>query len=276
MFVIVNGDDFGLTRGINLGIARAFDRGVLTSASLVAQGRAFGHAVELARDRPGLDLGVHLVLTDEAPLLTDAPLVRGVPPGAPLPGRNALFAALLAGRVDLRAVRAEWRAQVSRVLDAGLSPTHLDGHQFVHLFPGLFPICLALAQEFSIPHVRRAVADPFSRGTGLARLAQLAALRSFIRVLVPADPRAVPCVGFSRAGGRMAPRDLEALLSGLSGRPVVEIMLHPGLPDAETLALYSSWGYAWENDVELAASPETRRILAAAGRRLAGFSEVRT
>ncbi|MFH1888051.1 MAG: ChbG/HpnK family deacetylase [Pseudomonadota bacterium] len=274
MFVIVNGDDFGLSRGINLGIARAHDRGVLASASLVAGGRAFDHAVELARDRPGLSLGVHLVLTDEAPLLPDAALVRGVPPGASLPGRNALFASLLAGRADFLAIRAEWRAQISRIAEAGIAPTHLDGHQFVHLFPGLFPVCLDLAREFSIPHVRRKVADPFSWGTGFPRLAQLAVLKGFIRGFVPRQPRAVPCVGFSRAGGRMTHRDLERLLSGLSRHPVVEVMLHPGLADEETRNLYGAWGYAWENDVNLATSLETRRVLAAAGRRPVGFGEV--
>src|ERR1700727_136620 len=60
--LIFNADDFGLTRGVNEGIIRAHREGILTSATLMACGPAFDHAVELAKLNPRLGIGCHLVL----------------------------------------------------------------------------------------------------------------------------------------------------------------------------------------------------------------------
>ena len=65
--LIVNADDLGWTEGVNAGIAEAHRNGIVTSASLLANGAAFGAAVELARSTAGLGVGVHLNLSDGAP-----------------------------------------------------------------------------------------------------------------------------------------------------------------------------------------------------------------
>jgi len=58
--VIINADDFGLTNGVNYGIIDSFLYGITTSTTLIANGSAFDHAVELASDHPDLEIGVHL------------------------------------------------------------------------------------------------------------------------------------------------------------------------------------------------------------------------
>ncbi len=57
---IINADDFGLCRGVNEGIIKAHREGVLTSATLMANMPGFDHAVGLAKDNPGLGVGIHL------------------------------------------------------------------------------------------------------------------------------------------------------------------------------------------------------------------------
>ena len=69
MRVIFHGDDFGLTPGVNRGIIRAFKHGLLTSTSIMAVGEAAEEAMALALENPDLDVGIHLVLADEPPLL---------------------------------------------------------------------------------------------------------------------------------------------------------------------------------------------------------------
>src|ERR1700685_4677998 len=79
--VILNADDFGLTRGVNEGIIRGHREGILTSATLMATGPAFDDAVERALANPDLGVGCHLVLVGgrgvsppaEIPSLPDAP-----------------------------------------------------------------------------------------------------------------------------------------------------------------------------------------------------------
>src|SRR5260370_17726545 len=65
---IVNADDLGWTAGVNRGIAEAHRHGIVTSASLLANGQAFAEAVELAQDTSGLGVGVHLNLSDGPPV----------------------------------------------------------------------------------------------------------------------------------------------------------------------------------------------------------------
>ena len=72
--LIVNADDFGLAESVNDGIIAAHDFGILTSASLLANGSAFAHAVASGLQYPGLSLGVHLNLSSGAPV-SDAALI---------------------------------------------------------------------------------------------------------------------------------------------------------------------------------------------------------
>ena len=134
-YLITNADDFGFTRDVNSGIIEAHQHGILTATTLMATGAAFDHAVELARQNPDLDIGVHLVLVDSA----------GFPPTIP----RLLFSL---GRIH---IYDELDRQVRKVLDAGLKPTHLDTHKHTHLLPPVFNAVTRIAQEFKIPWVRR-------------------------------------------------------------------------------------------------------------------------
>src|SRR5579871_2214342 len=65
--LIVNADDLGWSDGVNRGIAEGHRNGIVTSASLLANGVAFASALELARATRGLGVGVHLNLSDGPP-----------------------------------------------------------------------------------------------------------------------------------------------------------------------------------------------------------------
>src|SRR5215813_15169858 len=59
--VIINADDFGISEEVNEAVVRSFREGVLTSTSLMVTGDAFEQAVKLAKENPGLAVGIHLV-----------------------------------------------------------------------------------------------------------------------------------------------------------------------------------------------------------------------
>jgi len=153
--LIVNADDLGWTDGVNRGIVEAFQHGIVTSTSLLANGVAFAGGVETARAALGLGVGVHLNLSDGPPvadretvtsLLNDDGEFAGGPESLLL--RRARRALLLAE------VESEWDAQIQKVRDAGIAPTHLDGHKHVHMLPGLFEIALRLAKRHDIGAIR--------------------------------------------------------------------------------------------------------------------------
>jgi predicted glycoside hydrolase/deacetylase ChbG (UPF0249 family) len=125
-FVIFNADDFGYTGGINRGIAEAHRRGVVTSATLIVNGRATAEAVEIAAEMPDLSVGLHVNFTNEAQRLVE-------------------FA-------DAQVAGEELRRQFDRFTDlVGRLPSHLDSHQHVHRSPVCRPLFRQLASEHGIP-----------------------------------------------------------------------------------------------------------------------------
>jgi predicted glycoside hydrolase/deacetylase ChbG (UPF0249 family) len=142
--LIVNADDFGFTRDVNQGILDAHRQGIVTAATLMASGSAFEDAAALARENPTLDVGCHLVLVGG---------LSALPPHHPLPASAGLLLAAL-GLGRLRVVE-ELRAQIRKVLDAGLTPTHLDTHKHTHLLPQVAEAVGCVAEEFGIRWVRR-------------------------------------------------------------------------------------------------------------------------
>src|ERR1035438_1607574 len=60
--LIVNADDFGLSPSVNEAVIRAHREGILTSASLMVNEPGFDEAVKLAKENPGMGVGLHLSL----------------------------------------------------------------------------------------------------------------------------------------------------------------------------------------------------------------------
>ena len=168
--LIINGDDFGLTEGVNRGVLEAHQNGILTSTTLLANAPAFDSAVSLARSAPRLGVGVHLNLTlgqalskpSEIASLADAT-------GRFCHSPTGLAQAVFLGRARPREIEREWTAQIERVFRAGISVTHLDGHKHVHMLPGLAPILARLTRRFGIPAVRHAAESPVGLATLLRR-----------------------------------------------------------------------------------------------------------
>lgn len=158
--LIVNADDLGWTEGVNRGVAEAHRRGIVTSTSLLANGAAFLSALELARTSPDLGVGVHLNLSDGQPLVAAEKipsLLNEV--GQFHSGPESLLLRIAKRTLVLKEAEEEWDAQIQRVCDAGIHPTHLDGHKHVHMLPGLFAIALRLAARHGIWGVRLSAED---------------------------------------------------------------------------------------------------------------------
>ncbi|MDQ0879508.1 putative glycoside hydrolase/deacetylase ChbG (UPF0249 family) [Peribacillus sp. V2I11] len=71
--VLVNADDFGLTKAVNYGILDSHKYGIVNSATIMMNAIATEHAIEIAKKTPSLKVGIHLVLTWGKPLLSDVP-----------------------------------------------------------------------------------------------------------------------------------------------------------------------------------------------------------
>ena len=128
--LIVTADDLGLTAGISDGILEAHEHGIVTAASLMATGTDFERAVSRLAEHPALDVGVHLALDEERPLLEGLRTIVGAD-GAFLT-RGKLLLRLALRRVDLDEVEAVWDAEFLRIVAAGLRPSFVNSHGHVH------------------------------------------------------------------------------------------------------------------------------------------------
>ena len=153
--LIVNADDLGLTEGVNRAIGDAHARGIVTSTTLLANGAAFEGAAAMVRETPGLSVGAHLNLTQGAPMLPAkkvASLVDATGNFRFVP--QQLWRAIATRRVRGEEIDSELRAQVEKLLNAGLRITHLDGHMHVHVVPPVAERVIRLAKEYGIAAMR--------------------------------------------------------------------------------------------------------------------------
>ncbi|HEY7334853.1 MAG TPA: ChbG/HpnK family deacetylase [Bryobacteraceae bacterium] len=258
--LVVNADDFGFTRDVNHGIIEAHRNGILTSTTLMATGPAFEDAVRLAKENPSLDIGCHLVLVGQTPH----------------PQTLAQFARLLA----LKRIRVyeELAAQVRKIMDAGLRPTHLDTHKHTHLLPPVLDAIARISGDFNIPWVRRPFDFPFQTGgigwktTAVNRA--ISAMRGrFERVLRRHNCRFTDHFAGFRLTGRFDAASLAKLIRALP-EGSTEFMCHPGRCGEELRAAPTRLKHSREAELCALTAPEVREALAESGVKLANFSEL--
>lgn len=274
-FVVVNADDLGLHEDINRGIRQAHEEGIVTSTSLVACGRAFEDGLETLRACPDLDPGVHLTLIEERPLCEP----RSIPS---LTGEGGRFwysyreftKQVLLGTVCRKEIYLELDAQIRRVLDAGIRPSHIDSHQHVHMLPPVWGVVTELAGKYQIPFVRvaafqelwtrlRSPLECMFRG-GLNTI-------SWVRRRQLGRLHSVDYTAGLHLSGRLKEVDLLNIFryfrSGLG-----EVVVHPGVTTPELQTKYSSWGFDWTGELNALRSSKVR---GAFGKSVVSFQTIR-
>jgi chitin disaccharide deacetylase len=117
--LIVNGDDFGASDGVNRGIIEAHRMGILTSASMMVEGSAGAGAASLAAECPDLGLGLHVIVEPAA---------------------------------DAAALRPALERQLERFVSlTGRYPTHVDSHHHMHGNAPTLPTFLDFAERYALP-----------------------------------------------------------------------------------------------------------------------------
>lgn len=150
----VNGDDFGMNERCSRAIARAFDEGMITDTTMMANGAYFDEAVALAGERGFSDkIGIHFNITEGEPL-TEA--IKDLPAFVS-DGRfhkQYLKRPYPLSGDESDAVYRELCAQIERIRSAGISVTHADSHHYIHNDSYLAPIVARVCREYGINKIR--------------------------------------------------------------------------------------------------------------------------
>jgi chitin disaccharide deacetylase len=254
--LIVNADDFGYTQGVNAGIIKAHREGILTSTTLMAAGPAFDDAAARARETPTLDVGCHITLVE---------LNSTLHPDTPLPGnwRGLLFAAF--------DVEGEMRAQIEKLLQAGVRISHLDTHKHTQLLPRIARAMTRVAKEFGVRYARRP-AD-----TALEVPVRSWKRRMLSRTLSPLAmahglQHTDAFIGFEITGMY----DAALLCQWLKALPegVTELMTHPGFYDASLDHSQTRLRASRQQELDALTNPTVRTTLQQANIQLTRWSEL--
>jgi chitin disaccharide deacetylase len=291
--LIINADDFGLTAGVNRGIVEAHEHGIVTSATLMANGPAFEDAIALAQSRPRLGMGCHIVLVDGAPLLNRAAVASlldgdgdagGNGAGAPhfREGISKFGVLALTGRLDADEIEAEATAQIRKLQAAGIAVTHIDSHKHTHLFPHVLRPLLRAAASCGV----RAIRNPFERIQG----SQLAASPSLwkrwteagvLRSLARQFREAVQAAGIATPDGTLAivatgslnERLLRLMVESLPDG-TWELVCHPGYNDSDLRGVHTRLRESREQELRILTSSLTRDLLAENGIETVSYREL--
>ena len=304
--IALHADDLGMNRGVTDGILQGFERGLLTSTSVLANGPDAARALECWRQlearraagslasaprrgrlhdppRP-FDLGIHLNLTQGRPLTGSRYPAALVDADGRFPGIFGLFRRLRrCGDSAAAAIEEELTSQVQFMLDRGHRPGHLNGHQYIELLPVVDRIVISLLERFEIPVVRVARERSWRRsrtwpGIGTSQwliggLKRVFAGRFHRQVSASKVFFAEVFFGTMTAGTTTL-ETMRAFLAGVPDFQLAEIGMHPGGRSEMDIAAATAGG--WHDpladlrprELEMVVSDELEELLAARGCRL--------
>jgi predicted glycoside hydrolase/deacetylase ChbG (UPF0249 family) len=228
--VLITGDDFGESHRVNEAVERDYEAGFLRQASLLVGGQQVDEAVRIARRNPGLDVGLHLAVTESAPLTRSSLL--GVRGGLMdnRPHAAGLRYAFCSPRLKA-ALEAEVRLQFHRFVELGFEPVYFDGHMHLHLHPAVWTV----AREEALSRGFRAFRTVREGTTGLTEGVFRALSARAVRSLPPeGDAITMRTADASRGlrrtcrlGNDAVERWAAEIVSG-PARKIYEWIYHPG------------------------------------------------
>lgn len=231
--LIVNADDFGYSKGINLGIIEAHREGIVSSTTLMTNMPGAEHAFELAKENQQLGVGIHLVLD------CGFPVHEHVPSLVDENGRLLKMAQLLE-RATEEDIEKELTSQIEKFLSFGVKPTHMDSHHHIHSLEKVFPIVRKLAEKYQLP-IRKVTRNS----------------------ITASDYEGLKTVDYFNDefyGEELDVAGLKEILLQAKNYATVEVMAHPGYVDYEILT-GSSYHTPRVKELALLTDPEIKNYL---------------
>jgi chitin disaccharide deacetylase len=280
-FLIICADDFGLSTAINEAVRRATLDGVLTAASLMVGAPAAAQAVDIARQLPGLKVGLHVVLADGQAMLPKHRIPALVDDEGRFRNGMLLDAVQFYSRRGVREqLAAEIRAQFAAFARTGLPLDHVNAHKHFQLHPGILQLIVEIGRPYGACAVR-VPQEPLwfsSREGGIASLASSTCLKPWLglmrRRLRTSGMLYNDHVFGVACSGRL---DEGVMLSILDRLPpgTTEIYLHPATNSDQPITP-SMAHYRHSDELAALLSPRVAAAVAATRASLGGYSDLET
>jgi predicted glycoside hydrolase/deacetylase ChbG (UPF0249 family) len=250
MRLIVNADDFGITKGVSLGILDAMEKGIVTETTAMTNGWYFEEGMKEAAKRGIKNIGIHLTFTWGKPVLP-------VEQVQSLVDENGYFQKLSKAKdieFNYDEVRAEVKAQMERFISFGLMPTHIDGHHHFFAYDHkILDIVLDVAKEYDLP-----VRCPDGRSRELYKLKGIRTTDAF-------------AMDFYQEN--VTEDKLKEIINRYKDSDIVELMCHPAYVDEDLIkaTTYNTWRKA---EFELLISENIKNFIKENNIELIGFDKI--
>lgn len=232
MKLIVNADDFGISKGVTLGIIEAHKNGIVKSTTLMCNMEDAEYAANLSKEYDGLGVGIHFVLTCGKPLSKD--VLSLVDENGNFKKNNVIM-----NTAKIEDVRKEFCAQFERFLSFGIKPTHIDSHHHIHNEPMVFEVVMEFANKYNIP-IRK------FNGMNTENFKESNKKVLFIEDFYGRD--------------NIEPKNLINILKKNEEREFLEIMCHPAYLDEKLLNL-SSYSMERAKEMSTLTSEEVKQYI---------------
>lgn len=164
MRVIINADDFGYSHDVNTAIEEAIIAGKISSSTIMANGPAFNDAVQIAKKYGHISFGVHLNIIEFAPLSDKRVFEKyGLLDSMGNFKQGSIFSITTFQDELKKAIKQEWGSQIRKLIEAGVTISHIDSHQHTHSISALQQVLLELMDEYGIQKCRRRMYVGFFR-----------------------------------------------------------------------------------------------------------------
>jgi len=277
--VVFHEDDVGVCHGANVAFVELSRNGLISCGSVMVPCPWFPEAAALARDDPNLDLGVHLTLNSEwagyrwRPISTTDRASGMIDPE----GFFWEMPATIREHTTLRvpAVEAEFRAQITAALEAGIDVTHIDSHVGMAAVPELIDVYVRLGLEFKLPVLLIRDHERYSQEPYLGRIDPARYHESLERL----EREGFPIVDHFRISpsanreGAFA-RAYEALLRELPAG-LTYLALHPSAPGDTEAVFPPGWAKLRMGEYRLLQDPQFQRHAGDQGFHIIGYRRLR-
>ncbi len=201
---------------------------MVRSTSLLVTFGGSQEAANLARNEPGLEVGLHLDLVGGTPVTDRRRIPTLIDPDGRFHRLPQFTTRLLTGRIDLTEIAIEIRAQVGRAREWGIDPRAWDSHRHTHLMPPLSRVVTMIAREEGVRYLRRA-RPPRLAASAKAQLLGAASLVS--PLIETGRPRIGGNDWFVDLSAQPRRPDAAAVALFAAYPGLGEIIAHPGYPD---------------------------------------------
>ena len=152
--LIINADDFGMSKEVNEGTKIGIKQGIITSVSVMTNMPYFNEAVRFLKKYPHVSVGLHFNITEGKSLLLPKDAKNLIREDDNFYHWPHMIGRVASKQITRNELEGELKKQYMALKETGIPITHIDSHHHVHLYPSIFKVVSAFADKEKIHALR--------------------------------------------------------------------------------------------------------------------------